>query len=193
MPDEVMAVDGALEERLAFETMLSDLSSRFVSIEPAEVDDEITDGLRRVCECLDLDIAALWQLSTEEPGVLRMTHVFRTVEEPPIPEDFDARDYNPWALGKVLEGDAVTLFDVGEAPVEAARDRETWRYFGIKSVFLFPLSTGGEEPSGAMSFHSVEEQSSWSDEVVQPESASSASPRVVETRISSGPKRAQIG
>jgi hypothetical protein len=75
----------ALEERLRFESMLADLSSRFVNLEPAEVDREIEDAQRRVCECLGFDIAALWQLSPEESGVFRMTHVYRKVDEPPDP------------------------------------------------------------------------------------------------------------
>ena len=52
-------VDGPspdLQDRLRFETMLSDLSSRFVNLEPADVDREIEEAQRRVCDCLGLDI-----------------------------------------------------------------------------------------------------------------------------------------
>jgi PAS domain S-box-containing protein len=164
---EVDAVNTDIQDRLRFETMLADLSSRFVNLEPAAVDREIEDAQQRVCECLDLDLAALWQLSPEEPGVLRMTHLYRPLGGPPIPEDFDAREYNPWALGNVLAGKVVSLLSIDEAPTEAARDLATWRHFGIKSVFLFPLSMGGEPPIGALSFHTVRDQFSWPDEIVQ--------------------------
>ena len=157
----------ALEERLRFESMLADLSSRFVNIEPSLVDREIEEAQRRICECLGLDISSLWQLSPDETGVLRMTHVYRRIDEPPIPEDFDARVYNPWALDEVFSGRTVTLPAVEEAPAEAATDCETWRYLGIKSVFLFPLSTGNDQTFGAMSFHSTEARRSWPDEIVQ--------------------------
>ncbi len=167
MTAENPVVSCQLEERLQFESMLADLSSRFVNLEPAEVDREIEDAQRRVCECLGLDIAALWQLSPEEPGVLRMTHLYRPLGGPPIPEDFDAREYNPWALERALGGRVVSLPSIDDAPAEAATDCETWRYFGIKSVFLFPLSTGGESTIGAVSFHTVQEESSWPDEIVQ--------------------------
>ena len=167
MHPEVNDVNTGVQDRLRFETMLSDLSSRFVNLEPAEVDLEIDNAQRRVCECLGLDIAAVWQLSPDEPGVLRMTHLYRLLDGPPVPDDFDARKYNPWALGRVLAGNVVSLFSIGEAPAEAATDLETWRYFGIKSVFLFPLSSGSESPIGAVSFHAVREESSWPDEIVQ--------------------------
>ena len=166
MADDVAVLDSAFEERLAFETMLSDLSSRFVNLEPADVDREIEEAQRRVCECLGLDIAALWQLSPEEPGVLRMTHLYRPLGGPPIPEDFDVRGYNPWAPERVLGGRVVSLPSIDDAPAEAATDCETWRYFGIKSVFRFPLSTGGESTIGAVSFPTVREHRSWPDEIV---------------------------
>ena len=156
-----------LEDRLRFESMLADLSSRFVNLEPADVDREIEDAQRQVCECLGLDIAALWQLSPEESGVLMLSHVYLPSDGPPIPENFDAREYNPWALEQVFSGEVVALFSVDEAPAEASTDRETWQYFDIKSVFLFPLSTGGEQIFGAVSFHSVREERSWPDEIVQ--------------------------
>jgi len=76
MTDSVTVQSSVLEERLAFETLLSDLSSRFVNLESAEVDREIDNALRQICECLGLDIAALWQLSPEEPEVLKMTNLF---------------------------------------------------------------------------------------------------------------------
>jgi PAS domain S-box-containing protein len=167
MTDSLAVHEATLEARLAFETVLSDLSSRFVAIEPADVDSEIDGALCRVCECLGLDISAVWQLSPDETGVLRMTHLYRRVDGPPIPEDFDAREFNPWALGRVFSGRNVVLPTIEQAPAEAGKDLETWNYFGIRSVFLFPLSTGGDEPFGAMSFHSVEEERSWPDEIVQ--------------------------
>jgi hypothetical protein len=38
------------EERLRFETLLADLSTRFVSVPAGQVDREIEDAQRRVCE-----------------------------------------------------------------------------------------------------------------------------------------------
>jgi hypothetical protein len=45
--------------RLEFETLLAVLSSRFVNRPPGEVDREIEDALRRVCEHVNLDVEVL--------------------------------------------------------------------------------------------------------------------------------------
>ena len=167
MATEVSSPATDVQDRLRFESLLANLSSRFINLEPSQVDREIEDAQRRVCECLDLDISALWQLIPEEPDVFRMTHLYRSTEGPPVPEDFDARQYNPWALGRVFDGAAVLLRRVDEAPSDVTTDRETWRYFDIKSVFCFPLSTGGDSAIGAISFHHVREECAWSKEIVQ--------------------------
>ena len=57
-----------LEARLRFETLISDLSSRFINLPAGEVDREIEDALRRVCELLGLDLAVLWQWSARTAG-----------------------------------------------------------------------------------------------------------------------------
>lgn len=156
-----------LEERLKFESMLADLSSGFVNVEPAEVDRLIEDAQRRVCECLELDVSDLWQVSPSEPDVFAMTHIYRAIEGPPIPDDFDPRDHAPWTLKKVLSGETVLLPSIDDAPAEADRDRETWRFFDIKSVFSFPLTTGGGQVFGVLAFHALETERPWPDDVVQ--------------------------
>jgi len=156
-----------LEERLRFESMLAELSSHFVNVEPALVDREIETALRRVSEVLGFDIAVLWQLSPDEPGVLRMTHLHRVVDDPPIPEDFDARRYFPWAVERVFAGEIVAIPNIDEAPPEAATDTEMWRYFGLESVYLFPLVVGTEAPFGTVTFHNQNNVSEFPAEIVQ--------------------------
>ena len=73
------------EWRLEFETLLADLSSKFVNLPAGEVDREIMDAERRICEVLGLDISALWQWSDEPPGFFMLTH-FYSAQEGPQPD-----------------------------------------------------------------------------------------------------------
>ena len=65
-----------LARSLEFETLLADLSARFVSLPAGEVDREIEDALRRVCEPLGIDLAVLWQWSSAAPDVITPTHAY---------------------------------------------------------------------------------------------------------------------
>jgi hypothetical protein len=47
-----------LEQLLEFETLIADLSSRFINLPADEVDRAIEDAQRRVCDALGLDLAA---------------------------------------------------------------------------------------------------------------------------------------
>ena len=75
MTPEEQQLDSEIQERLRFETLLADLSSKFINLPAGEVDREIGDAQRRVCECLGLDLSTLWQWSAEAPNALTLTHL----------------------------------------------------------------------------------------------------------------------
>ena len=64
-----------LEERLRFETLLSEISARFVNLPADRMDNEIEYAQRRICELLDIDRSTLWQVQEGEPGALLLTHL----------------------------------------------------------------------------------------------------------------------
>ena len=57
-------------------------------------------------------------------------------------ERFDARETFPWCLRQLLDGKIIPVSSMESLPPEAARDREIWRHYGIKSNLTFPLSPG---------------------------------------------------
>jgi formate hydrogenlyase transcriptional activator len=156
-----------LESLLEFETLISDLSSRFINLPPGDVDREIEGAQRRVCECLALDLSGLWQWPAEGPSNLTMTHLYRPLGGVPVPEAMDARQYFPWCLDQLLAGRIISVARVEEAPPEAARDQEAWRQFGLKSVLTFPLSAGGGLVFGALNFASMRAKRDWPDALVK--------------------------
>lgn len=105
----------------------------------ADLDHLIGDVQRRICQCLDIDLSGLWQWSGELPGLLRLTHRYRTDEGPPTPEPMDANEYFPWCLQQLLAGQVIAVPSVEQMPAEAARDREVFRHFGIQSTLVVPL------------------------------------------------------
>ena len=156
-----------LEEQLAFEMLLADISGRFVNLPTDQVDSEIEDAQRRVCEFLGLDLSVLWQWSDEIPRILTLTHLYRPLGGPPPPEPMYAHEYFPWCQEQMEADKIVVVSSMDDLPEEAARDQEVWRYFGVKTTLTFPLSSGGGKPYGALSFNDMQAERTWPEGLIQ--------------------------
>lgn len=155
-----------LEERLRFETLLTEISARFVNLPSEQIDGAIEDAQRQICECLGLDLSALWQWSGETRSFLTVTHLYSPPEGPSRPEGIDAAEAFPWNYKKLLNGETLA-YSTEQLPPEAAQDRESRRHFGIKSSVAIPLSAGGGPLVGVVSFDTLKEERSWPQEIVK--------------------------
>ena len=81
-----------LEERLRFETLLTEISARFVNLSASQVDSEIEDAQRAICKCLELDHSSPWQVSREDADHLYLTHLYRAPELSPPPGRMSAQE-----------------------------------------------------------------------------------------------------
>ena len=156
-----------LKERLWFETLLADISARFVNLPADQIDNEIEEAQRDVCECLGLDLSSLWQFSAENQPLLTLSHLYRPLGGPPIPEPMDAQEYFPWTLEQLVTGKVVAVSSIEDVPPEAARDQEVWRHFGVKTSLGFPLSVGGGPLIGVLSFNTMRKERTWPEALVK--------------------------
>jgi PAS domain S-box-containing protein len=148
-----------------FETLIAGLSSRFISLPPGEVDREIEDALRRVCEPLGIDYAVLWQWSVAARDVITPTHAFPALEAPGLAEPL-RQELFPWVVRQITAGRTVVIRSMDEMPAEFAVDRENARRLGIQSNLTLPLSLGGEAPVGALAFNTLRALRDWPDTLV---------------------------
>jgi len=155
-----------LKERLRFEKLLVEISARFVNLPTDKIDDEIEDAQCRICECLGIDLSALWQWSDKKPRFMTVTHLFSPPEGPPRPEGIDAQEAFPWVLQKMLRGETLA-YSTENMPPEAARDQESRRHYGVKSSVNIPLSTGGGPIIGVLTFDNLRAERDWSEETVK--------------------------
>jgi PAS domain S-box-containing protein len=156
-----------LEERLRFESLIVDLSLKFINAPASEVDREIEDAQRRVCEGLGLDLSAVWQGSAETSHLLTLTHLYRPRGGPPTPERMDAQEYFPWSQQQLMAGKVVAVSSMEELPAEAARDQAVWQAYEIKSSLAIPLSAGGEPLIGVLSFNTMRAERAWPEALVK--------------------------
>jgi formate hydrogenlyase transcriptional activator len=176
-----------LESQLRFETLLSDISARFVNLPASDLDREIRDSQRRICQALDLDRSVLWQLTDPERGTLSLTHIYdkpsptdqayselssagdwllRYADAPQIPTDLDAGTYFPWAIDKIRHGETLVISSIDELPAEASRDRESFTIYGTKSTVIIPLraESGG---IGIVAFAATRGERQWPETLVK--------------------------
>ena len=133
-------VDEALEERLRFERLLSDLSARFVNIPPDRVDAEIEYGLRQILEFFQVERCGLLQLSPDK-GLWQVTHAAIAEGVRPVPLRVELPgSLFPYTYDKLVHKRQVHSFSrLDDLPVEANVDRQTSIEWGIRSSLYIPI------------------------------------------------------
>ena len=127
----------ALADQLQFETILSDVSSRFVGITSDAVSAEIERALACIVEQLGLDRAALFQLSEDGRELLAsITSVCAGEAQPPAVVPLDSI---PWMWAKLTRGDVFHVTSMADLPADAFHERELANHLGVKSVAAVAL------------------------------------------------------
>jgi len=114
-----------------------------------------------------LEHSSLWQTSAQNPDELVLTHLYRNPELPPPPTRMRAKEFFPWMQAKLMAGEIVSVPNTAEAPPEAAKDKESWQHFGMKSTLSFPLSVGGGAVFGVVSFDAAKVARAYSEPLLK--------------------------
>lgn len=153
----------SLEERLRFETLVSELSAGLIHVAAGELAQAIERGLRQVAAFLDVDRGNLDAYAGGEPE-RRIRWALPGVEE--LPRVMENGDKFPWTA-KVLQRGAVVRFSrVDDLPAQAATDRASYERVGTRSHISIPLHVGGPM-LGVLSFDSVRKERAWPDDLVE--------------------------
>ena len=146
-----------------FEALLTNISARFVNLPIEQIDGTIEEAQCEICECLGVDLSALFQWTDQSPRILTLTHLYSP--PPPIgperPDGINAEEAFPWVSRKALQGEILVL-STEKMPPEAAQDQASRRGFNVKSSVVIPLSAGGGPVIGVVSFDDVQEDRQWS-------------------------------
>ncbi len=159
-------VSAEIKEQLKFETLLSDISGRFVNLPADQIDGEIQLTQKKICECLGIDNSALWQSSPDVPRIFELTHLHRDPKLPPAPDRMDGDTYFPWVQEKLVRKEIVRVESTADVPPEAATDKKYWEIYGVKSVLAFPLWVGNDPIFGVLAFDATTEERAWPDALV---------------------------
>ena len=148
-------------KRLTFETLLTELSSRFVNVPAGQVDAQIERGLQRIVELLGIDRSGLGEVSADGTQFV-VTHSYQLPGVPPSAQRILHVEFPIYA--RMLRQGQVIRMPKG-LPPEATREREYCRRIGMKSHLAIPLTVMGNVVGG-IGFTSLRSSRVLSDELI---------------------------
>jgi PAS domain S-box-containing protein len=157
----------ALRYRLAFEDLVSDLSTQFITMPAAEVDQSIEKMLRRIGRFAEADGGYVFLFSKDKKRI-SMTHLWRNENLSTRKEALQNLDTAsmPWWMGKLTRLEPVVVSSLKDLPAEAATEKEIIQGQGIQAVVDMPMVHLGEA-IGFMGFSCVQPRGDWTaDEVM---------------------------
>ncbi|MBW2435411.1 MAG: PAS domain S-box protein, partial [Deltaproteobacteria bacterium] len=150
-----------LQYRLKFQNLITKVSSQFVNLYPAQIDDEIDRTLQQIGQFAEADRSYMFQFSDDQKSV-SCTHEWCADQiEPTIARIQDAPvDSFQWAMNRFFSGQMLTIPRVADLPPEADSLKEELVQQGIQSVLAVPMIIGGKV-IGFIGLDSVREEKMW--------------------------------
>ncbi|HMG73207.1 MAG TPA: PAS domain S-box protein [Pyrinomonadaceae bacterium] len=156
----------SLNERLGFETLVTELSAAFANLSPNEVDREIDRSLQTLVEFLNVDRASFLQFA-EDSTTLYRSHSYTVPGiEPLPPAPFELKDQFPWITDQMRRGITVKWARIpDDMAEEAVKEKEYAASLGVKSGLNIPVLVGGSVIC-AITFTSTATYRDWPDAMV---------------------------
>ncbi|MBE0618310.1 MAG: hypothetical protein IH608_10345, partial [Proteobacteria bacterium] len=111
-------------DRRDFETLIFDLSARFVQLRGDEVDSDITEALGRLLAFFRVDRCGLLRVHHDR-GMANVSHAAYGEGVERVPPELNLASLFPWSYERLVElGENVVIRNPGEWPAAAQVDRQ---------------------------------------------------------------------
>ena len=150
-----------LDRRMRFESLVTRLSTGFISVPVEEADESITDALAEVGRFAEVDRAYIFEFSSSREKV-SCTHEWceRGIgSQRERLQDMPVATY-AWCLSRIQRGEVVSIDRVSALPADAEAERAEWESEDIRSILLVPIHTGSQV-RGYVGFDAVEHEVKW--------------------------------
>lgn len=127
------------KQQLNFETLIATLSSKYITIEPENMEKVIHHWIIEIAETLEAEVAVLFRRKPK--GNLFISDFWRKeyFNEPIM---YDPAQTFPYLTAAVLQGDLIAVSSYSDLPEEAEIDKENLQKLGTTSFLFFPLGMG---------------------------------------------------
>jgi len=147
-----------LQSQLGFERLMSSLSKTFINLPVDQVDGEVSNGLARLAEALDLDSIVITQTDVEKES-RTFTHSWRRPGLPAAPSG-STNEVFPWLASRISQREICSWSAIEDMPEEVVAERKHVLAVGLKSWLTIPLVVGGEL-IGSMAAAMFRQQRTW--------------------------------
>ena len=155
-----------LREQIAFENLVTNLSTKFINLKTGEIDNGISDALKTIGTFNQVDRCYVC-LFSEEDNTLLVRHEWCAVGIASLAAHLHllSLDSLPYLTDCMKRGEIVHLPKLDMLPVEADTDRQKTAEHGAQSMLMVPMFYQ-EEAIGFLGFDSVKAQKAWTDESI---------------------------
>lgn len=154
--------DASIEEFLAFERMLADISVRFANIARHQFDAEIKTTLKKLLDFLKFDRCTFTEFTADGWAKVVYSEVVEGVaplSPGPYPTNL------AWLLEETRAGKIVALRSCDDIPPDAVDLAEYFRRSGLRAVLRLPVAASGQI-IGGISFSAYRTTREWPDELI---------------------------
>jgi signal transduction histidine kinase len=155
------SADATLEELLAFERLLFDLSSRFANVTGEQVVAEVENTLRQLLKFLGFDRGTLAEFVEGKVDILCSVVVEGV--EPFLPGPVPV--HQNWIAKELRSGRTIVIRSYEDFPPEAADTAEYYRRVGLSYLIVIPVSIGGRTTE-SIGFATSRFTREWPDELI---------------------------
>lgn len=155
-----------LRDRLAFESLITKLSTRFISTDTSRIDEQVTEALGEIGAFAGVGRSYIFQFS-DDRSMVEATHEWCAPGVTPSGRSgrpFPVADL-PWIMPRHLRQETVHVPRIDQLPPQASAERAAFEAQGIKSLLAVPLASS-EGLIGFVGFDSVADHKHWSDELI---------------------------
>ena len=152
-----------LEERVEYESLLTNISRDFISIKTDEIGNKITYWLHKAAETLGIDRALIFKLDDQDRFYI--TTSWRSKDGKEI-VPYDPEELFPWMNTQLRQNKSVVIPDLDAFPEKAFIDRDNMKVIGAFSVLVLPLVVENKF-MGALAFSSTKPHFHMAPKLVQ--------------------------
>jgi signal transduction histidine kinase/ABC-type uncharacterized transport system substrate-binding protein len=155
--------EASLKSNLAFEKVISELSTYFIDLSPHAIDAGIQQALDRLLLFLNVDRISVLEFSADNTE-LRRKYTSSETGNARIIDCFRREEY-PWYVARLLNRQKLVIHEIEKMSELPVAEKRYFMDYAIKSIASIPLEAG-HTVLGALTLTMVRKTVEWSEDVV---------------------------